>query len=169
MAWGSSKSIDQIMRVIVRNWQNFLSQSASIAFAIKMRQKCINKFCNIIVPKVQTCHVYHGTYSRKSLTLSGNFLRLSRYFPESPETFQTLRKLSRLSGNFGDCPKTFQTVWKLSRQSGTFQNLFKLMMMFMLYFMVKFVKKRKNFPDVQKPTRRRGIWDSVLNVWSCFV
>ena len=154
MTWGSSKSIEQMMRVIVRNWQsshgqsilvvtflqekldncwiratkiqNFsvgrilraktfwtdaLSQSAKIVFATKIRQKCVNKICNINVPKVQTWwDVYHGTYSKKLLTLSGNFLRPSEYFPDCPETFQTLLKFSRLSKNFPEYPETFQTV-----------------------------------------------------------
>ena len=153
MTWGSSKSIDQMMRVIVRNWQSShgqsirvviflqektrqllnqshknsklfgqqnitrknsrteaLSESAKIVFATKIRQKCVNKICNINVPKVQTWDVYHGTYSKNLLTLSGNFLRLSEYFPDCPETFQTLLKLSRLSKNFPEYPETFQTV-----------------------------------------------------------
>ena len=123
MTWGSSKSIDQ-MNQSHKNSKLFgqqnitrknsrteaLSESAKIVFATKIRQKCVNKICNINVPKVQTWDVYHGTYSKKLLTLSGNFLRLSRYFPDCPETFQTLLKLSRLSKNFPEYPETFQTV-----------------------------------------------------------
>ena len=135
MTWGSSKSIDQ-MNQSHKNSKLFgqqnitrknsrteaLSESAKIVFATKIRQKCVNKICNINVPKVQTWDVYHGTYSKKLLTLSGNFLRLSGYFPDCPETFQTLPKLSRMSRNFPDCPKTFQTVWKLSRAFGIFPD-----------------------------------------------
>ena len=83
-------------------WAEALSQSAKIVFATKIRQKCVNKICNINVPKVQTWDVYHGTYSKKLLTLSGNFLRLSGYFPDCPETFQTVQKLFRMSRNFPD-------------------------------------------------------------------
>ena len=83
-------------------WTDALSQSAKIVFATKIRQKCVNKICNINVPKVQTWDVYHGTYSKKLLTLSGNFLRLSGYFPDCPETFQTVQKLFRMSRNFPD-------------------------------------------------------------------
>ena len=58
--------------------------------------------------------------------LSGNLplARLSRNFPDSPETFQTVWKLARLSRNFPDCPESFQTVkkvvWKLSWKSENF-------------------------------------------------
>ena len=119
MTWGSSKSIDQ-MNQSHKNSKLFgqqnitrknsrteaLSESAKIVFATKIRQKCVNKICNINMPKVQTWDVYHGTYSKKLLTLSG----LSGYFPNCPETFQTLLKLSRLSKNFPEYPETFQTV-----------------------------------------------------------
>ena len=48
--------------------------------------------------------------------------RPSRNFLDHPESFETIRKLSRLSGNFPDHPKTFQTIWKLSRHSGNFPD-----------------------------------------------
>ena len=40
----------------------------------------------------------------------------------NPETFQTIRKLSRLFGNFPDNLETFQIIRKLSRQSVTFPD-----------------------------------------------
>ena len=70
-------------------------------FSRHMRQKCVNRFCNI------------ATYN----------------FPDRLVTFRTVWKLSRPSGNFPHCLEIFQTVhnfpdrlesfpkvWKLSRQ-----------------------------------------------------
>ena len=52
---------------------------------------------------------------RKVSRPSGNFL-------DHPESFQTIQKLSRLSGNFPDHPESFQTIRKLSRPSGNFPD-----------------------------------------------
>ena len=38
--------------------------------------------------------------------------RPSGNFQDQPEIFQTIRKLSSPSGNFPDNPETFQTIWK---------------------------------------------------------
>ena len=49
--------------------------------------------------------------------------RLFGNFPDTLESFQTVRKLSTLSENFPHCQENFQTIWKLSRPSGNLPGL----------------------------------------------
>ena len=49
-----------------------------------------------------------------SVSLFGNFV------PDCPDTFETVRTLSKLSRCFPDCPDTFQTVRTISRLYGHF-------------------------------------------------
>ena len=51
-----------------------------------------------------------------SVSLFGNFV------PDCPDTFETVRALSKLSRRFPDCPDTFQTVRTLSRLPGQFPD-----------------------------------------------
>ena len=48
--------------------------------------------------------------------------RLSRIFPGYTKTFQTIQKISRLTGNFPGYPEIFQANWKLSRLSENFPD-----------------------------------------------
>ena len=118
-------------------------------FSRHMRQKCVNRFCNIhaYVPKLflhkckmwmlqkwkqskKICNFFGLSRSfhtvRKLSRLSGNFpdcaelSTLSGNFPHCPATFQTVQKLSKLSKKFPACLETFQSVWKLSGPSGNF-------------------------------------------------
>ena len=112
-----------------------------------MRQKCVNRFCDIhvktLLAKVQDMDV---------VTILQTMKYLSGKFPECPKTFYTVRKFSTLSSKFpdyletfSDQLETFQTVWKLSRLSrkfsrlsGNFQTVCKLSRLF------------RNFPDCSK-------------------
>ena len=48
--------------------------------------------------------------------------RLSQYFPDFSEIFQTVWNISMLSINYPACPETFQTVWNLSSLFGNFKD-----------------------------------------------
>ena len=132
-----------------------------------MRQKCVNRFRDIHMPKVRkslsrhTCQ--NSSYKSARYGCCNNTAnnrifvrkvsRLFGNFPYSLESFQTVRKLSTLSGNFPHCQEKFQTIWKLSgpteklsRLSGnfpdrleTFQNVQKLS------------RLSGNFPDRLEP------------------
>ena len=80
-------------------------------------------------------------FGQKSVRKS--FSRLTRNFPDHPETILTIRKLSRLSGNFVDHLENIQTIRKLSGPSGNFPSAISRVM-------------RKNFRDAQK-----------LSGWQC--
>ena len=88
-------------------------------------QKGMCCFCNIItilwwhnhtslMHKLQTFGIIKDFLDHQKLS------RLSRNFPDYPETFQIIRKLSRLSRNFPDHPDTFQIIRKPSRLSRNF-------------------------------------------------
>ena len=87
-------------------------------------------------------------------TKSGNF-------PKCPQTFNSVRKLSkvfinfqsfwklsRVFKNFAECPQTFQSIWKLSRGSETFHSAQKLSRVSNFFF-----KCLEIFQGVQKLSR----------------
>ena len=59
---------------------------------------------------------------RKISKLSKNFPGYSGNFLDHPENIQTIRKLSRLFGNFLDHPEDIQTIRTLSGPSGNFPD-----------------------------------------------
>ena len=93
--------------------------------------------------------------------------RPSGNFPDHPETFQTIQKLSRPSGNFPDHPETFQTIRKFPDHPETFQTIRKLsrpsgnLSIWACLLMVDFRDTRKNFPDAQKLSR----WQCHHETW----
>ena len=133
------------------------------------RTECINRFRDIHAPKVQKSHLHiyvpkerkmisrHTCQSAKSARYEFcnntakneifivKVFRLFGSFPDSPESFQTVRtlyesfphcrrnfqtiwKLFGPTRNFPDRLKAFQNVWKLSRLSGleTFRTVWKV-------------------------------------------
>ena len=111
-------------------------RSAKIVFATYVRQKCVNCFCDIFVPKVRKSLSQHTRQVPKLFLQKCKIWMLQQYclnkifvqkvswlfgnFPDSPETFYTVRKLSILSRKFPDYLETFRTNWKLSSPSGNF-------------------------------------------------
>ena len=79
---------------------------------------------------------------------------MRRKVSDHPESFQTIRKVSRPSGNFLDHPESFQTIRKLSRPSGN-------LCIWACLLMVDFIDTRKNFPDAQKLSR----WQCHHETW----
>ena len=112
-----------------------------------MRQKCVNCSRDIYVPKCENRYRdIHGKVPKLFLqkiwmlqqTANNKIFvekvsRLFGNFPDTLESFQTVRKLSTLSENFPHCQENFQTIWKLSGTTGnfpdrleTFQTIWKL-------------------------------------------
>ena len=108
---------------------------AEIIFATYMRQKCVNCFHDIYVPKVRKSLSRHTCQNAKTLfskvrdmdvaKILQTIKYLSRKFPDCSESFQTVWKVSRQSGNFLHCQKTFNTVKKNSRLSENFPDQLK--------------------------------------------
>ena len=121
-----------------------------------MRQKCVNRFRDIYVPKVRKSLLRHtcqnSSYksarygccnnTANSRIFVGKVSRLFGKFPEGPESFQTVRTLSTLSRKFPDYSETFRTNWKLSRTSGNFPNLLET-----FQTVWKLSRLSGNFPD----------------------
>ena len=101
-----------------------------------MRQKCVNRFCDIYVPKERKLLSRHTCQSAKTLltkvqnmdvaTILQTIKILAGKFPDCLESFQTFWKASRQSGNFLHCLETFHTVKKISRISGIFRTNWKV-------------------------------------------
>ena len=86
-----------------------------------MRQKCEKKPHRTPCNSNTSSQCHTPDYPETFQTVR-KLSRLSRNFPDCPETFQTVQKLSRLSGIFPDCPETFQTIRNFSKLSGNFPD-----------------------------------------------
>ena len=109
---------------IRKNFPDVVHKSFLMAY---MRQKCVNRFCDIYVPNVRESltivqDMDVATIPQTMKYLSGKFSDCSKNFPVGLESFQTVRKLSSLSGNFPHCQENFQTIWKLSGTTGNFPD-----------------------------------------------
>ena len=95
-------------------------------------------------------------YKMKPELLSAlKFFRLSRNFPDCPESFQTVWKVSGLSGKFPDSLANFQTVWKILTHSIVRASFYS---QFFLYAQ-KLSGRAKTF-RLAMHTRIPGLWDS---------
>ena len=82
---------------------------------------CVNCFCNKKICSNHFCNkkvCVNCIWTKKSVRKS--FSRLTRYFPDHPETILTIQNLSRLSGHFPGYPKTFQVSGNFPGNPDTF-------------------------------------------------
>jgi len=146
-----------------------------------MRQKCVNRFRDIYVPKVRKSLKRHTGQnpSYKSARYGcckntannrifvGKDSRLFGNFPDGLESFQMVRKLFTPSGNFPHCQENFQTIWKLSGPTGnlldhleTFQTIWKLFRPF-----GNFPDRLKTFQTDWKVSRLSGNFPNCLETF----
>ena len=167
------------------------------------RTKCVNRFRDIYEPKkrkslsrhicAKSAKIAFTTYMPKCQNSSyksarygccnntannkifvGKVSRWSGKFPDSPETFYSVRKLSTLSRKFPDYLVTFQTNWKLSRLSGnfldqleTFRTVWKLPGPFWKLSgpSGKFPDRLESFQTVWKIFRLSGNFPNCLEIF----
>ena len=120
-----------------------------------MRQKCVNRFRDIYVPKVRKslCDIHNKTFVRKVQDMDvAKILHTIEYlswkFLDCSESFQTVWKVSRQSGKIPDSPETFYTVWKLSTLSKKIPDYLKnfLDQLGTFHIVWKFSRLSGNFP-----------------------